>query len=595
MQSDILRKKLNLIQCDGAPDEVDKYTDALCDHLAWLESRLDLMPTPTTPEATKCEKCDGFGLFWDPLEPGALEQNCRSCPACKGTGKSDPAFSPRQWQGGAPDLRPARASWMTVISRDGETEAIPFESEEDARTYFGPASAQWSEAYLCRVVIAPRASWMVQAPTEAKRPESVVWANETSPFTGAQVKGLLDENEKLRAERDVWSGKACEEEQAAGNGPCGACRFCLPKLLAAACAERDALIDKAREEEQAAGEGWRGMSKALTFARAERDELQKELANERARLIPEEERRKLEGDALQAEGEVFRHREYTQKLLSAVLNLCKEIDPNELDRKGTDLEWIESCRASVEKFSHSNLAKRAEAAESDAAKFKAALASLRESDSWGDKPLPEDDAIQAAHPLRTGLHDVYAEAARLVGAKRSKRALVDLVNWLLCSARNADAARLDERRERQRFERWYEEQRVKAEAADAALIAERGGWEAREAAVTNPLLNRLQEAAARIVELEKLVDCVRNNRDQHKQWLDDISAALHPHWKGEGHTHFPDQLAEIARDVVRVLDATKGKLERSERVVEAAREVRKGGALMKLYQSLDELVRKEPA
>jgi hypothetical protein len=48
-----------------------------------------------------------------------------------------------------------------------------------------------------------------------------------------------------------------------------------------------------------------------------------------------------------------------------------------------------------------------------------------------DQPLPEDDAIKNAHPLRSGKHDTYAEAMRLVGAKRSKGALVALVNWLL--------------------------------------------------------------------------------------------------------------------------------------------------------------------
>jgi hypothetical protein len=48
-----------------------------------------------------------------------------------------------------------------------------------------------------------------------------------------------------------------------------------------------------------------------------------------------------------------------------------------------------------------------------------------------DEPLPEDEAIMAARPVETGDHDTYMEALRLVGAKRSKYALVDLVNWLL--------------------------------------------------------------------------------------------------------------------------------------------------------------------
>lgn len=58
---------------------------------------------------------------------------------------------------------------------------------------------------------------------------------------------------------------------------------------------------------------------------------------------------------------------------------------------------------------------------------------LADATSWTDedKPLPEDEAIHAEHPLRTRDYDTYSEALRLVGAKRSKHALVDLVNWLL--------------------------------------------------------------------------------------------------------------------------------------------------------------------
>lgn len=48
-----------------------------------------------------------------------------------------------------------------------------------------------------------------------------------------------------------------------------------------------------------------------------------------------------------------------------------------------------------------------------------------------DQPIPEDDAIKAAHPTRSGRHGLYAQAMRLVGAKKSKQALVDLVTWLL--------------------------------------------------------------------------------------------------------------------------------------------------------------------
>jgi hypothetical protein len=57
---------------------------------------------------------------------------------------------------------------------------------------------------------------------------------------------------------------------------------------------------------------------------------------------------------------------------------------------------------------------------------------------WADQPLPEDEAIRAAHPIYTGRHDRYLEAMRLVGAKRSKGALVCLVNWLLQRAADAE-------------------------------------------------------------------------------------------------------------------------------------------------------------
>lgn len=43
----------------------------------------------------------------------------------------------------------------------------------------------------------------------------------------------------------------------------------------------------------------------------------------------------------------------------------------------------------------------------------------------------EEDQIFAATPMQTGRHDIYAEAMRLVGNRKSKSDLVELVNWLL--------------------------------------------------------------------------------------------------------------------------------------------------------------------
>jgi len=62
-----------------------------------------------------------------------------------------------------------------------------------------------------------------------------------------------------------------------------------------------------------------------------------------------------------------------------------------------------------------------------------------ETGEWADKPLPEDEEIKAAHPLHTNRHGLYAEAMRLVGAKRSKNGLVNLVTWLLTRLAVADA------------------------------------------------------------------------------------------------------------------------------------------------------------
>ena len=61
--------------------------------------------------------------------------------------------------------------------------------------------------------------------------------------------------------------------------------------------------------------------------------------------------------------------------------------------------------------------------------------------AWDDAPLPEDEAIAEAHPTRSGKHETYAEAMRLVGARRSKAGLVTLVNWLLVRLREAEKSK----------------------------------------------------------------------------------------------------------------------------------------------------------
>jgi len=70
-------------------------------------------------------------------------------------------------------------------------------------------------------------------------------------------------------------------------------------------------------------------------------------------------------------------------------------------------------------------------------------AALADAQAWtdADKPLPEDDEILSHHPMKNGSHDAHTEAMRLVGAKRSKAALVDLTSWLLQRATAAEAER----------------------------------------------------------------------------------------------------------------------------------------------------------
>lgn len=68
---------------------------------------------------------------------------------------------------------------------------------------------------------------------------------------------------------------------------------------------------------------------------------------------------------------------------------------------------------------------------------------------WEDSKTPEDEAIKAVHPVRSGRHELFQRAQELIHPRRSKYALVEMVNWLLHriddaeqkvrSAPNADA------------------------------------------------------------------------------------------------------------------------------------------------------------
>lgn len=45
--------------------------------------------------------------------------------------------------------------WIVVICREGASDVTPFEDERTAREYFDLWSMQWSESFLCEIVIGP--------------------------------------------------------------------------------------------------------------------------------------------------------------------------------------------------------------------------------------------------------------------------------------------------------------------------------------------------------------------------------------------------------------------------------------------------------
>lgn len=58
---------------------------------------------------------------------------------------------------------------------------------------------------------------------------------------------------------------------------------------------------------------------------------------------------------------------------------------------------------------------------------------------WNDKEAPNDKEIDAEFPTRSQNHGRFQRAADLVQPRRSKYALIALVNWLLARAEKAEA------------------------------------------------------------------------------------------------------------------------------------------------------------
>ena len=93
---------------------------------------------------------------------------------------------------------------------------------------------------------------------------------------------------------------------------------------------------------------------------------------------------------------------------------------------------------------------------------------------WEDGPQPEDEAIHAAHPTRSGNHEAYAEAMRLVGSRHSKGSLIALVTWLLLRGSDAWVERDAARAEIARLEGYclgHKERNAELEAALRGMLA----------------------------------------------------------------------------------------------------------------------------
>lgn len=98
-----------------------------------------------------------------------------------------------------------------------------------------------------------------------------------------------------------------------------------------------------------------------------------------------------------------------------------------------------------------------------------------------DSNLPEAEQIAAVTSMRTGRHDLQAEAERLVGARKSKAALVRLVNWLLhrieTKAKENERLRLALRQIAEDTEGGAEEWRLACDPYELARLALREGPE----------------------------------------------------------------------------------------------------------------------
>lgn len=95
-----------------------------------------------------------------------------------------------------------------------------------------------------------------------------------------------------------------------------------------------------------------------------------------------------------------------------------------------------------------------------------------------DVDLSARAEISAAHPLKTDRHDLYREAMRLVGPRKSRMDLTELVNWLLvrATAHGAGSHPFGTDSDAHYFDRKHLRELVDALLGDGTFDSP-GGWE----------------------------------------------------------------------------------------------------------------------
>ncbi len=88
--------------------------------------------------------------------------------------------------------------WLVYIQREGgqaESTSVCFQHEENARDFFGRASDQWSDSYLCRIVAGP-----LDGHYEPRAPRAAVWPSDPAQAR-VVASWLLDQAHDMAVDR----------------------------------------------------------------------------------------------------------------------------------------------------------------------------------------------------------------------------------------------------------------------------------------------------------------------------------------------------------------------------------------------------------